>query len=258
MGYDAARGRVTLFGGMLALRDTTIPPAQRERPLCDSWTLEGDKWTKLADAACPTDRTAATSLVSRGARGELLLVDGPAPPGDTTLRRLRVWRRDGERWILADSSGPRRSPIANGGVAFDERRGVLVAPMLAGPDSGVWEWNGARWRHVRAAGPLPRRNYGIAYDSRRERVVLVGGLASSPRRPLADHWTWDGTTWTEVSSAGVAPPARSHATLLNDARNRRLLYFGGVGAGGLQRELWILDRDGWRRWGEATETSEPR
>jgi hypothetical protein len=51
--------------------------------------------------------------------------------------------------------------------------------------------------------------------------------------------------------ADVAPAARSHATLLNDARHGRLLYFGGSGAGGLQRELWILDRDGWRRWGDA-------
>ena len=251
MGYDATRHRVVLFGGAFESRDTTIPPARRERALCDVWWLEDATWTRAADADCPIDRTAAASLVSRAARGEMLLVEGPAAPGDTTPRRLRVWRRDGARWTLADSAGPRRSPIANGGVAFDERRGVLVVPMLAGPDSGVWEWNGARWRHVRAAGPAPRRNYAIAYDSRRERVVLIGGLAPSPRRPLADHWTWDGATWTETPSAGVAPAARSHATLLNDTRNGRLLYFGGAGAGGLQRELWIFDREGWRRWGDA-------
>ena len=258
MGWDAARGKVVLFGGVFASRDTTIPPAERERALCDSWWLEGATWTRAADADCPIDRTGAVSLVSRGARGELLLIEGPAAPGDTALRRLRLWRRDGARWTLADSAGPRRSPIAMGGVAFDERRGVLVVPMLAGPDSGVWEWNGTRWRHARSGGPPPRRNYAIAYDSRRERVVLVGGLAPSPRRPLADHWTWDGTAWTELPSADVAPAARSHATLLNDARNGRLLYFGGSGAGGLQRELWIFDRNGWRRWGDAQGSTEPR
>ena len=248
MGYDAARRRIVLFGGAVASRDTTIPPAQRERDLCDSWWLDGARWTRDADTDCPISRTTAVSFASRGVRGGLLLVEGPAAPGDTAPRRVRLWRRDGTRWTLADSAGPRRSPIAAGGVAFDERRGVLVMPILAGPDSGVWEWNGARWRHVRAAGPAPRRNYAIAYDSRRERVALIGGLAPSPRRPLADHWTWDGTAWTELPTTGTAPAARSHATLVNDARSGRLLLFGGAGAGGLQRELWIFDRDGWRRW----------
>jgi hypothetical protein len=138
---------------------------------------------------------------------------------------------------------------ANGAAAWDEARSVIVVPVLGGPDGGVWEWDGARWRHVRVeAAPPPRRNYAIAYDSRRRRVALIGGLAPAPRRPLGDHWTWDGTTWSEVASAPVQPSPRSHARLANDARNGRLLYFGGVSAQGLQRELWIFDADGWRRW----------
>jgi hypothetical protein len=47
----------------------------------------------------------------------------------------------------------------------------------------------------------------------------------------------------------VQPSARSHATLLDDRRAGRLLYFGGASdRGAIHRELWIFDRDGWRLW----------
>jgi hypothetical protein len=36
----------------------------------------------------------------------------------------------------------------------------------------------------------------MAYDRRRERVVLYGGFHSPER--LQDTWTWDGTRWEEV------------------------------------------------------------
>ena len=150
--------------------------------------------------------------------------------------------------MTLDTAGPRRPPDANGGVAFDHRRATLVVPVLGGQDAGVWEWDGTRWRHHRVATPPARRNYAITYDSRRQRVVLIGGLTANPRRWLGDHWTWDGATWTEVASAPVQPSPRSHATLLDDARAGRLLYFGGASDRGIQRELWIFDRDGWRRW----------
>ena len=253
MGYDRARSRVVLFGGMYESADTTIPPAQRERKHCDTWALEGARWTRIdRGGACAIDGVGVATLLSHGARGDLLLVEGPRESAtDGTPARLRLWRWADTTWTLLDDRGPRRPGEANGRVAFDERRSVLVVPVLAGPDTGVWEWDGTRWRHLRVAGPPTRRIYGIAYDSRRQRVVLLGGITSNPRRWLADHWTWDGSAWTEVPSTPVQPSPRSHATLLDDPRAGRLLYFGGANDRGMQRDLWIFDRNGWRRWERA-------
>jgi hypothetical protein len=206
MGYDRARSRVVLFGGMVESQDRSIPIAQRERRLCDTWALEGAKWTRIdrGTGACAIEGVGAASLLSRGARGGLLLVEGPREPADDgTLARVRLWRWTDTSWTLLDDRGPRRWPESNGGVA---------------------------------------------YDSRRERVVLVGGLTRDPRRWLGDHWTWDGSAWTELPSEPMQPPPRSHATLLDDPRAGRLLYFGGASDRGVLRELWILGRDGWRRW----------
>jgi hypothetical protein len=250
MAFDAERRRVVLFGGLLESRDTTRPAAERVRRLCDTWALEDRAWRRLDDgASCPTDRVAAASLVWDTRARALLLVDAPATgPTDTVVRPLRLWRLLSGGWAPEDSSGPRRSRMSAGGVAWDARRGVLVVPVLDGPDAGVWEWDGRRWRHARATGPAPRRNFGLAYDARRGRVLLVGGLAASPRRPLDDRWTWDGASWTREPDDPAAPGARSHASLVTDAARGRLLYFGGAGPAGLLRELWILDRGGWRPW----------
>ena len=249
MTYDGSSSTVMVFGGMFDTRDTALPPAQRERPLCDTWLLEDSTWTSAPDTTCPIAATAAATLIVRGPRDAMMLVEGPRASLDTQPLPMRLFRRDSAQWTLIDSAGPRLPLNANGGSAWDDARSVLVVPVLGGPDGGVWEWSGASWRQVRVeVSPPPRRNYAIAYDSRRRRVALIGGLASAPRRPLGDHWTWDGATWSEVASAPSQPAPRSHARLANDARNGRLLYFGGSSAQGLQRELWIFDADGWRRW----------
>jgi len=249
MTYDAATSRVMLFGGMRDMRDASLPPAERERPLCDTWSLSDSTWTSAADTTCPIAARAAATLVARDARGALILVEGVRASRDMQPLPMRLWRRDSTAWTLLDSAGPRRPLDASGAVAYDVARSVLVVPVLGGPDDGVWEWDGTSWRHARVeTGPPPRRNYAIAYDSRRRRVALIGGLASAPRRPLGDHWTWDGATWSEVAAMPVQPSARSHATLVNDAPNGRLLYFGGSSEEGLQRELWIFDAAGWRLW----------
>jgi hypothetical protein len=44
----------------------------------------------------------------------------------------------------------------------------------------------------------------------------------------------------------MQPSARSHTTLLNDARGGRLLYFGGASEQGIRRELWVFDAHGWK------------
>jgi hypothetical protein len=101
----------------------------------------------------------------------------------------------------------------------------------------------------RVCRALPRRSYGLAYDSRRRRVVLIGGLAADPRRFLADTWTWDGTSWMELPADGhPGPGSRSHATLVDDVSGGRLLYFGGTTDGKLLQELWLFDHSGWRHW----------
>ena len=146
MAYDATGRRVILFGGIR--ESSTGAPAQM---LCDFWGYDGG-WTRIDEGPCVTGRPAGASLVLDG-EASLLLIDGiPNPPADTSGVPMRIWRRTADRWVLADSAGPRRYGL--GAVAFDEARRVLVVPVFEGPDAGVWEWDGRRWSSHAPAGPL--------------------------------------------------------------------------------------------------------
>lgn len=258
MVFDKSRSRVVLFGGSFESMDRPLGPVKSTTRLCDTWALTGSAWTRIDRGACAIEGVRAASLVARGARDDLLLMEGwRASASDGAPQRMRLWRWADTTWVPLDSSGPRRSRESNLGAAFDDVRSVLVVPVLGGPDAGVWEWDGVRWRHLRVVMPPTRMAYAIAYDSRRQRVALIGGVvpASSGKfadhQWLHDHWTWDGSAWTEVPTARLQPTGRAWATLLDDRRRERLLYVGGVNQRGVLRTLWFFDRDGWRGWGNA-------
>ena len=63
----------------------------------------------------------------------------------------------------------------------------------------------------------------MAYDVRRERVVLFGGADAAAVR--GDTWEWNGTAWTRLSASG--PPPRTFPAMAYDARRGRILLFGG-------------------------------
>ena len=245
MGYDPSNRRLMLFGGW-----QLYPQAGAGfRMFCDTWGFDGRRWSLLADGPCVTTRVRNNSLVYDSRRGAMLLVDGtPEVPGDS-VRPLRLWRWSGNGWALLDSLGPRRAGWNR--AVFDEGRSVLVFPVFEGPDAGVWEWDGERWRHVAVGdGPSARHVHALQYDPRRRQVVLVGGqTVTRPSTYLGDAWTWDGTRWAPLHLPNV-PPARAGAALLDDSRHGRLLYFGGYSGPPMRMwpELWLLDDAEWRRW----------
>ncbi len=63
----------------------------------------------------------------------------------------------------------------------------------------LWAWDGASWRKLAESGPEPRVMGHIAYDTRRDRVVLFGGRRASPANTdLGDTWEWDGEAWRQI------------------------------------------------------------
>ena len=237
LAFDPDRKRVVLYGGM------TSPPATSR---CDTWEYDGSAWTELRDDPCAGQRSVNASLVFDTRRRQLLLLEGPAIGGDS-VRYGRLWAWHQSQWRLVDANGPRRTGFSQ--AVFDDRRGVLVVPVLfGGPDGGVWEWDGIGWNHIRARGPTPRQTYALAWDSRRQRVVLRGGQGGTRGPYLADQWTWSGTEWTEILPTRTSPAARGGATLVDDRSRARLLYFGGYNDQQLG-DFWSLRDDVWTRIG---------
>jgi hypothetical protein len=72
-------------------------------------------------------------------------------------------------------------------------------------------------------GPTARLHHAVAFDSKRRRIVLFGGL--SGRNALGDTWIWNGSEWTQEQDSG--PSGRLSHALAYDTERHRIVLFGG-------------------------------
>jgi len=233
--YDPRRGETVLLGG-----DTNQPAQTRD----SLWAWSGSAW-RVADAEGPGWRTLpAAAYDSR--RGRLVLFGGIRKLSATQYAELAegdTWEWDGARWEAMSVNSP--GPLDHHAIAFDEARGVMV--VQGGGRAGrilggaTWTYDGTRWTMVADsnAGPGERVHHAMAYDSRRQRVVLFGGFGTA-RQPAPDVWEWDGTRWERRPAEGPGPRSR-HRLAYDAARGVTVLYGGSS-----DRSTWTWDGVRWR------------
>jgi hypothetical protein len=181
MAFDAARGRLVLYGGIDAA----------DRWITDVWEWDRQRWHRTPAATGPGER-AHHAMAYDARRGRVVLRGGgrrdKSRPTDT-------WEWDGKAWRQAALDGP--GPGEGGyRMAYDAARGVTV---LFGADTS--EWDGRRWTRMATGATRPRARlvHALAYDPTRERVILYGG--SIDRKDAGDTWEWDGSAWREPATA---------------------------------------------------------
>jgi hypothetical protein len=168
-----------------------------------------------------------------GARARVVMFGGTTAAGDSS----ETWTWDGAAWANACTSGACTATVPparhDAAMAFDSKRGVIV--MVGGTDAtgtrlnDTWEWDGTAWTArcttapCNTAVPHARTGHVLAYDARRERMVMFGGQDADGAR--ADVWEWDGSAWTPVASIG--PAARSASGAAYDSVRGRVILFGG-------------------------------
>jgi hypothetical protein len=228
LSYDSQRGRTVLFGGMNA----------RGVQLGDTWEFDGTAWSEREAAASPPGRLGGP-MVFDPTRNVTVLYGGSvftSPLRDT-------WDWDGTAWTLRASDSPAGARMGHG-MVFHAVLGEVVA--MGGVDEGAefpawpsWRWNGTTWRPVGDAMPMPVGvSYAdMAYDSRRERLVMFGGINVPP-----DTWEFDGDAWMLRATEG--PGWRfSHVMTYDSARGVTVL-FGGFPD---YHDTWLWDGAVWAR-----------
>jgi hypothetical protein len=100
------------------------------------------------------------------------------------------------------------------------------------------------WSIVTSTGlaPQPRVGASLSLDTARGRLWLFGGR-DTLGRPLADLWSMDLAgpgSWVQWTPSGPAPEARSLHLAVVDASGDRLILAGGVGAGGMLADTWVM------------------
>jgi hypothetical protein len=123
-----------------------------------------------------------------------------------------------------------------------------------GPETGkpgedpleLWGWDGERWSLLAADPDGPRwRNFAsVAYDSKRQALVLYGGLQSETQQ-FSETWEWDGKTWTDRTGDG--PGLREGASMAYDTERGKVVLFGGGQSGKMMSDTWEWDGERWEQ-----------
>jgi hypothetical protein len=83
------------------------------------------------------------------------------------------------------------------GYAYDSKRGLLMifgGSSANGILSDMWIWGEGRWEEHAINGPDARMMGYMAYDKKRDKIVLFGGRLGWPN-DTNDTWIWDGVSW---------------------------------------------------------------
>lgn len=140
-------------------------------------------------------------------------------------------------------------PTAVNHMIYDAQRRQMI--LLACPRQSekeeIWGWNGKQWQFIPSSGPPVRELSSAAYDTRRNRVVLYGGMGLTNRENrYGDTWEWNGKTWHQMTDNSVG--TRDHHAMAYDEARGRTVMFGGNKAGDhLENDTWEWDGKQWAR-----------
>lgn len=172
--YDSALRQTILFGG-----------AGDPGPFGDTWTWDGQRWLRWRDSPLAPDPRRRPGM-ARLQTGEILLFGGESDP--RSFDDTWSWRG---QWSEVQVQRPRPAYRSAHSLAECGSDRALLFGGIVGIGQSVyrfddtWEWTGQRWvERPSPVHPSIRAGSMMAYDSRRDRVVLFGGETNS------DTWEW--------------------------------------------------------------------
>lgn len=173
--------------------------------------------------------------------------------GEHNGDRGDCWEWDGNVWRQRSPGGaspaPRRAHCMawHGGlrevVLFS---GVTGFGSTSTQHSDLWSWNGSTWtrRSATGAGPAPRNDAALAYDSLRGELLAFGGYVGNNTFD-SETWIWTAAGgWFRASTVGNPSP-RGWQDMAYDPVRDRIVHFG-------QYLLWNNDET-WE-WSGLTRT----
>lgn len=223
----------------------------------DAWALDlsgAPAWSALSPSGAPPSGRRGHAAAYDPDSHEILVYGGYDGFYCADLFSLSLSGGGGWESIVPSGQGPgeRYAAVA---VLDGSRARLLVSCGDDGPNrhGDVWAvsldeehaWSDVtppRW-------PSPRWGHATAYDSRRDRMLLVAGSASLAGG-VADvgELTLGGVpAWALLSPQGAPPSGRRQHSAIYDPRRDRLIVFGGFD-GELRNDTWALSLKPPNQW----------
>lgn len=235
MVYDAALGKIVLFGGR-----AEVPGGYSN----DTWTYDGTTWTQVTAngaAGSPPGRQEAM-MAYDASIGKVVLFGGI----DTSTQRLNdTWTFDGTTWTDVSSTA-RPSARTGGAMEYDPVTASVI--LFGGSASGsylgdTWSWSAGTWTELSpGTGPGARCYSQLVYDPETTTLLLYAGYDN---HDFADTWSFDPTAntgngaWTQLTPA-ANPGGRDGFGMAYDTATSQMVVFGGWSFGGqvLLSDTW--------------------
>jgi hypothetical protein len=243
MAFDAAANTTILFGGF----------GGNDNPdLGDTWALDVGGWFQLSPANSPPARSGA-GMAYDAATKTLVLFGGNSRNGAGDLND--TWLFNGTTWTeVFPAHVPPARRWDTQGMAYHAPSGKVVLFGGVNADGSIffgdtWTWDGTDWTQQAPAHSPSGRRAPLVYDAATGTVVLFGGEGGYGGPLYGDTWTWNGTDWRQRFPFS-SPPARSMASMAYSASLRRLVLFGGSGAGSTApffTDTWVWDGINWKQ-----------
>jgi hypothetical protein len=253
--YDPVRHRLIVFGG-----------TDGYSLFNDVWTLSlgsTPAWSPMSPAGTPPSGRFLASATYDPLRDRVIVIGGAADLGEIQEDVWALGLAGGGSWTQLSPSGgapgPRAAHVAvydpsgdrivvYGGLGTTEYRGDAWALSLAGSTS---------WSLLSpAGGPAPLRAFhAAAYDSHRDQLVSVGGVAANGYS-TCETWALSlgaSPAWTRSGSPG----SLERHTMTADPERNRAIVFGGIAIASPTNDVWSLALSGPPAWTRLATTGTP-
>ncbi len=188
MAFDGATDRTIMFG---------LNGNQAE-----TWSWDGTSWAQVKTVRSPAPRAAPALAFDRTSKRIILFGGWTSSSGELS----DTWTFDGTAW---QEEHPQNSPSPRLSASMSAGLGTKGPILFGGARShpsptgnhvealgDMWQWDGANWLSIQAAGPAPRRDAGLVGDAAQNVHLLFGGRDANGA--VSDMWSWNGTAWTRL------------------------------------------------------------
>ncbi|HVT05611.1 MAG TPA: hypothetical protein VHL58_19810 [Thermoanaerobaculia bacterium] len=246
MVYDSARSQEVLFGGTAGLDSDKKPVV-----LGDTWVFHDQNWSQVNTPSSPPARSLAAAAYDP-IRDRVILFGG----FNGTTDIFDSWEFDGTTWRETQVAGPQiRDPFMTYDVL---RNDVVLLGENSKNESEMYHYVSGAWEKLTPAHlPTCVLLASMAYDTTKNRIVLVNGVCPSGATPQ-ETWIWDGADWTKKDVKILPGQVTGVAMTYDPTRDEVFLFGGGAVDGVLQSIAFRFHDDDWAEVKEELLQPSPR